>query len=153
MAQTPLFSLIFPGLGWPWVGEFVGFIMILTCFATPHNLVNRKHRTNIYHGICFATRQNLVSRKHPGTAHEYWLWYTNKKEKEKCDGNCNPNRKRVRPWDAKELTKNKNETTKRALHRAEQHCSHHKVYLYPYTPIGRTLWGLSGGKLLAKSRR
>ena len=30
-------------LGWPWVGEFVGFIIILTCFPTQHNLVYRKH--------------------------------------------------------------------------------------------------------------
>ena len=28
------FSLIFLGLGCPWVGEFVGFILIFTCFPT-----------------------------------------------------------------------------------------------------------------------
>ena len=30
-------NLIFLGLGWPWVGEFVGLIIILTCF-----LISRK---------------------------------------------------------------------------------------------------------------
>ena len=28
VAEMPLFNLIFLGLGWPWVGEFVGFIII-----------------------------------------------------------------------------------------------------------------------------
>ena len=28
------FNLIFLGLGWPWVGEFVGFIILLICFPT-----------------------------------------------------------------------------------------------------------------------
>ena len=28
------FNLIFLGLGWPWVGEFVGFIVIFICFPT-----------------------------------------------------------------------------------------------------------------------
>ena len=41
-AQMPLFNLIFLGLGWPWVGEFVGFIIIFTCFPTQQNLVYRK---------------------------------------------------------------------------------------------------------------
>ena len=40
----PLFNLFFLGLSWPWVGEFDGFIVILICFPTQHNLVNRKHR-------------------------------------------------------------------------------------------------------------
>ena len=31
------FNLFFIGLGWPWVGEFVGFIIIFTCFPTQHN--------------------------------------------------------------------------------------------------------------------
>ena len=43
MAQMPRFNLIFLGLGWPWVGEFVGFITVFMCFSTQHNLVNRKH--------------------------------------------------------------------------------------------------------------
>ena len=38
-----IFNPIFIGLGWPWVGEFVGFIIILTHFVTQHNLVYRKH--------------------------------------------------------------------------------------------------------------
>ena len=29
------FNLIFLGLGWRWVGEFVGFIIIFTCFLNP----------------------------------------------------------------------------------------------------------------------
>ena len=33
------FNLIFLGLGWLWVGEFVGFIIILICFPTQDNLV------------------------------------------------------------------------------------------------------------------
>ena len=35
-AQMPLLTLIFLGLGWPWVvGEFVGFIILFLCFPTP----------------------------------------------------------------------------------------------------------------------
>ena len=34
VAQAPLLNLIFLGLGWPWVGEFVGFMTIFTCFPT-----------------------------------------------------------------------------------------------------------------------
>ena len=37
------FNLIFLGLGWPWVGEFDGFIVIFVCFPTQQNLVYRKH--------------------------------------------------------------------------------------------------------------
>ena len=40
------FNLFFLGLGWHWVGEFVGFI-------------------RIFAGICFPTRQNLVNRERP----------------------------------------------------------------------------------------
>ena len=29
-ASNATFNLIFLGLGWPWVGEFVGFIIIFT---------------------------------------------------------------------------------------------------------------------------
>ena len=36
-------NLFFLGLGWPWVGEFVGFIIIFICFRTQQNMVNRKH--------------------------------------------------------------------------------------------------------------
>ena len=36
-------NLIFVGLGWPWVGEFVGFIIIFICFPTQQYLVYRKH--------------------------------------------------------------------------------------------------------------
>ena len=40
------FNLFFLGLGWPWVGEFFGFIIIVTgtCFPTQQSLVNHKHR-------------------------------------------------------------------------------------------------------------
>ena len=41
--KNATFDLFFLGLGWPWVGEFVGFILIPICFSTQHNLVNRKH--------------------------------------------------------------------------------------------------------------
>ena len=34
VAQMPLFTLIFLGLGWPWVEEFVGFIITFTCIPT-----------------------------------------------------------------------------------------------------------------------
>ena len=39
-------------MGWPWVGEFVGFIVILVYFPTQHNLVNREHPSGLtpYHG-------------------------------------------------------------------------------------------------------
>ena len=37
-------NLIYLGLGRPWVGEFVGFIIIMfICFPTQHNLVSRKY--------------------------------------------------------------------------------------------------------------
>ena len=38
------FDLNFLGLGWPWVGEFVGFMIIFTCFPSQQKLVNRRHR-------------------------------------------------------------------------------------------------------------
>ena len=37
------FNLTFLGLGWPWVGEFDGFITLFTCFPTQQNLAYRKH--------------------------------------------------------------------------------------------------------------
>ena len=37
------FDLIFLGLGWPWVVEFVGFIVIFICFPTQQSLVHRRH--------------------------------------------------------------------------------------------------------------
>ena len=43
VAPNAAFHLIFLGLGCPWVGEFVGFILLLTCFPPQHDLVNRKH--------------------------------------------------------------------------------------------------------------
>ena len=43
--RNDTFNLIFLGLGWPWVGEFDGFIKIFICFPTQQNLVNRKHPT------------------------------------------------------------------------------------------------------------
>ena len=39
VTQNATFTLFFLGLGWPWVGEFVGFIIILRCFPTQQNLV------------------------------------------------------------------------------------------------------------------
>ena len=49
VAQVPLltFSL---GLGWPWVGEFVGFTTIVKCFPIQHNLVNRNTLFTWYSG-------------------------------------------------------------------------------------------------------
>ena len=44
VAKMPLLTYFFLGLGWPWLGEFVGFIVILICFPSRHSLVNRKHR-------------------------------------------------------------------------------------------------------------
>ena len=41
------FIPIFLGLGWPWVGELVGFVVRFICFPAQHNLVNRKHPTNL----------------------------------------------------------------------------------------------------------
>ena len=40
------FNLIFLGLGWPWVGEFVAFIIIFTRFPTQQNLVYCKLPNN-----------------------------------------------------------------------------------------------------------
>ena len=38
-----IFNLFFLGwLSWPWVGEFVGYIIIFTCFPTQQNVVHRK---------------------------------------------------------------------------------------------------------------
>ena len=36
-------TYFFLGWVWPWVGEFVGFIIIFTCIPTQQDLVNRKH--------------------------------------------------------------------------------------------------------------
>ena len=50
------FDLICLGLGWPWVGEFVGFIISTgICFPTQHDLVNREHPNgfvlSFYHAV------------------------------------------------------------------------------------------------------
>ena len=36
-------NLMLLGLGWPWVGEFAGFIIIFTYFQLKHNLGDRQH--------------------------------------------------------------------------------------------------------------
>ena len=36
-------DLFFHGFGWPWVGEFDGFMIIFICFPTQPNLVYCKH--------------------------------------------------------------------------------------------------------------
>ena len=47
------FNLIFVGLGWPRVGEFVGFIIIFICFPTQCNSANRKHPNTKKDGLRF----------------------------------------------------------------------------------------------------
>ena len=39
----PLLTYFFLELGWPWVGEFVGFIIMCIFFPTQQNLVDREH--------------------------------------------------------------------------------------------------------------
>ena len=39
------FNLMFLGLGWPWVGEFVGFMIIFVCLPTQHDLVYLSQNT------------------------------------------------------------------------------------------------------------
>ena len=51
------FNLIFLGLGWPSVGEFVGLIIIFACFSTQNNLVSRKYPND--HGLDFGD-ENLA---------------------------------------------------------------------------------------------
>ena len=41
------FSLNFLGLGWSWVGEVVGFIIIFVCFLTQQDLVYRKQPQHV----------------------------------------------------------------------------------------------------------
>ena len=36
-------NLIYLGLGWPWVGEVVGFVIFFIFFPTKQNLANLKH--------------------------------------------------------------------------------------------------------------
>ena len=43
------FNLISLGLGWPWVGEFVGLIIIFTGFPTQQNMVDREHPIDTTH--------------------------------------------------------------------------------------------------------
>ena len=52
-------NLIFLGLGCAWVGEFVGFRIIFTCFPHKQNLVNRKNpNTSKY----YAGRSYAIAR-------------------------------------------------------------------------------------------
>ena len=46
----PILTIFFSGWGWPWVGEFVGFIILFICLPTQQNLVNRKHRMHMLPG-------------------------------------------------------------------------------------------------------
>ena len=56
-------NLFFLGLGWPWVGEFVGVIIIFICFPTQHILVYRKrpYYSSVYTNIhTTRTRDNVL---------------------------------------------------------------------------------------------
>ena len=48
VVQMPLFNLTFLGLGWPWVGEFVGFIVISRCVFQPNRIWYIAKHLNIY---------------------------------------------------------------------------------------------------------
>ena len=65
VTQMPLLTYYFLRLGWPWVGEFVGFMIIVTCFPTQQNLVYRKHP------IAVPSRQD-----HPTPSSKYTPPYT-----------------------------------------------------------------------------
>ena len=41
--KIPILTENFLGLGWPWLGELVGFIIVFICFPAQQKLVNRKH--------------------------------------------------------------------------------------------------------------
>ena len=77
--------LIFLGVGWPWVGEFVGFMIILTRLPTQHNLVNCKHPIAVQNGryqVLKAETPNgpyisvQKGRRHTGVAHPYRILET-----------------------------------------------------------------------------
>ena len=59
VAQNATFNLFFLGLDWPWVGEFVGFILIFTCFPTQQHLVNRKHSIHAQSSTTLA--ENIIT--------------------------------------------------------------------------------------------
>ena len=59
------FNLIFIRLGWPWVGEFVGFIIMFTCFPTLQNLVLRiylKHPNIVIAGFSLVVLSLIAAR-------------------------------------------------------------------------------------------
>ena len=65
------FNLSFLGLGWPWVGEFVGFIIIFAGFPTQQNLVCRKHPSSSRYGKgsrSSQAEQRCVLQYIPGTS-------------------------------------------------------------------------------------
>ena len=67
------FNLIFLGLGWPWVGEFDGFIVILSCFSRQHHLVYRKITLIIvFPVICNGCRKGTKTDA-PGPLAPRWL--------------------------------------------------------------------------------
>ena len=43
LCPNATFNLTCLGLGWPWVGEFVGFVIMFRGFPTQQHLVYRKH--------------------------------------------------------------------------------------------------------------
>ena len=43
----PPFDLFVLGLGWPWVEESVGFIIVSIWFPTQQSLVNREHPSTL----------------------------------------------------------------------------------------------------------
>ena len=51
--------LIFLGLGWPWVGEFVGFIVMFICFPTQHIIWWIANTLMILHLRVFVCRRVL----------------------------------------------------------------------------------------------
>ena len=58
-----------------WVGEFVGFMLILMCFPTPHNLVNRKRPPDFQ---CYCTSQYEILKCCQHWKHEQY-------EQPKCE--------------------------------------------------------------------
>ena len=52
VAQTPPFmKLISLGLGWPWVGEFVGFQSNTSMFSNPTDLILEYIANNVLFGV------------------------------------------------------------------------------------------------------
>ena len=95
------FNLFFLGLGWPWVGQFVGFLVICICFSTQQNLVYRKHISSSLDTtppVAVSLPKYQKKKNHPGFAHKSGGKSSKIPEEKKSPGVAHKSSDSARTW-------------------------------------------------------